>query len=175
MTTTLRALLERVEAGAEFSPCRRYRYRLWRIWDRTKPTLAFLMLNPSTADETVNDPTIERCERRARALGFGGLEVANIFALRSTDPTALYSADDPIGPDNDMAIGTVAEQAGMVICGWGKHGAFRKRGQAVIEWLYGRGIVPHALKINGDGSPQHPLYIGYAVQPQPIAQQEPSR
>lgn len=86
------------QSGAAFSPCRRYRYRLWRTWGDAAPAV-FVMLNPSTADEIENDPTVERCERRARAMGFGGLRVANIFSLRSTDPTALYTSDDPVGPE----------------------------------------------------------------------------
>jgi hypothetical protein len=78
-------VIERPARGAAFSACRRYRYRLWRMWDR-RPHCCFVMLNPSTADELANDPTVERCERRARAWGYGGLEVANVFAWRSTDP-----------------------------------------------------------------------------------------
>ena len=70
------------QTGALFSPCKKYRYRLWREWSDEVPAV-FVMLNPSTADEIVNDPTVERCERRARAMGFGGLRVANIFALRA--------------------------------------------------------------------------------------------
>jgi hypothetical protein len=77
--------------GATFSPCARYRYRLWRDWDATKPALTFVMLNPSTADEVTNDATIERCQRRAIEGGFGRLNVVNIFAYRSTDPDVLYS------------------------------------------------------------------------------------
>src|SRR3954454_21911255 len=88
--------------SAVFSKCNRYRYRLDRIWDEARPPLAFGMLNPSTADHERNDATIERCERRARALGFGSLIVWNLFAFRSTKPSTLKAQDDPIGPKNDL-------------------------------------------------------------------------
>ncbi|MDD5001528.1 MAG: DUF1643 domain-containing protein [Thiomonas arsenitoxydans] len=151
--------------GATFSPCRYYRYTLWRTWDTSKPACLFLMLNPSTADETDNDPTVERCQRRAVAMGYGGLVVCNIFAYRSTDPGVLYTASDPVGPDNDVAIVAQAQAAGLVVCGWGTHGALQGRGAAVLSMLRDAGVTPHALRINRDGSPQHPLYVGYARQP----------
>lgn len=109
-------------SGAAFSGNREYRYRLWRTWDSATLPALFILLNPSTADETKNDPTVERCERRARTMGFGGLVVANLFALRSTDPKALYSHPDPVGEINDLAILSAAVNAGIIICGWGRHG-----------------------------------------------------
>lgn len=158
MNTTCRS-------GAEFSLCEQYRYLLWRKWGEMPPA-TFIMLNPSTADEVKNDPTVERCERRARAMGFGGLRVANIFALRSTDPSALYTHNDPTGPDNDDAILESVTGAGLVICAWGKHGNLNQRGQKVLQLLCGAGIAPHYLKLNNDGTPKHPLYVGYSVKPQ---------
>lgn len=154
-------------SGAVFSPCRLYRYALWRTWDADKAPLLFVMLNPSTADEVANDPTVERCERRARAMGFGGLRVANIFAYRSTDPGALYGLDDPVGPDNDQAILDAVAVAGLVVCGWGKHGNLRGRGEAVRALIASTGKAPHYLELNNDGTPKHPLYVGYSVKPQP--------
>jgi len=156
------SLLE--QSGAVFSPCKLYRYRLWRTWGDTAPAV-FVMLNPSTADEVENDPTVERCERRARAMGFGGLRVANIFALRSTDPSALYTNDDPVGPENDAAILESLAGAGLVVCAWGGHGNLNQRGQAVLNLIRSVGIVPHYLKLNNDGTPKHPLYVGYDVKP----------
>lgn len=152
------------QTGAIFSPCKGYRYQLWRTWSEARPAV-FVMLNPSTADEVANDPTVERCERRARAMGFGGLRVANIFALRSTDPAALYDHADPIGPDNDAAILGAVIGAGIVICAWGGHGKFRDRGDAVRRLLHSAGVTPHYLHLNKDGTPKHPLYVGYGVQP----------
>lgn len=153
------------QSGAVFSECRQYRYRLWRQWGEQPPAV-FVMLNPSTADEIDNDPTVERCERRARAMGYGGLRVANIFALRSTDPHALYGHCDPIGPQNDSAILESVSGAGIVVCAWGGHGSLSGRGQIVRKLLIDAGVTPHYLKLNRDGTPQHPLYIGYGVKPQ---------
>lgn len=119
----------RTLTGAAFSPCRKYRYQLWRQWDRSSLSAVFVMLNPSTADETENDPTVERCERRARAMGFGGVRVANIFALMSTDPAALRGHRDPVGPDNDAAILQSVAGAGIVICAWGAMGKLHQRGE----------------------------------------------
>lgn len=162
-------LFETLSTGAQFSDCRAYRYALWRIWNPDKPALLFVMLNPSTADEEKNDPTVERCERRAKAMGYGGLRVANIFALRSTDPAALYKAADPIGPDNDLCIANaVVQSASNVICAWGSHGKFNDRGRAVLRTIVQAGAVPYFLKMTADGQPSHPLYIGYEVQPKPM-------
>lgn len=153
------------QSGAVFSDCRQYRYLLWRYWSDA-PKATFIMLNPSTADEVENDPTVERCERRARAMGYGGLRVANIFALRSTDPKALYTHDSPIGQYNDAAIIESVAGAGLVVCGWGRHGNLVGRGSYVLWLLRRSGITPHYLKLNKDGTPKHPLYVGYDVKPQ---------
>lgn len=155
-------------AGARFSACGRYRYSLWRHWDTDAPYCLFLMLNPSTADEVRNDPTIERCERRARAMGFGGLYVANLFAWRSTDPRALALADDPVGPGNDRAIVKAAKGAGRVICGWGNDGTLLGRDAQVLALLRRARIEPYALAVNKDGSPRHPLYVAYSEEPMPL-------
>lgn len=99
-------------SGAAFSPCGLYRIKLWRIWDEIKPLVMFLMLNPSTADDIDNDPTVERCQRRAQMLGFGGLMVGNIFAYQSTDPAGLHDPEDPIGAGNDEALIEMARRDG---------------------------------------------------------------
>jgi hypothetical protein len=152
--------------GAVFSDCRRYRYRLWRCWDDRLPKLVFVMLNPSTADETADDATIERCQRRAGRLGMGQIEVANIFAWRSTDPRELYAIADPVGPDNDSAILEACRGAGPVICAWGAHGDHRDRGKVVLDMLHRADVATHHLGLTADGHPRHPLYIGYDVQPE---------
>ena len=157
--------LDLISSGAEFSSDRRYRYTLWRAWGLGQRA-CFILLNPSTADESTNDPTIERCERRARMWGYAGLEVLNVFAFRSTDPAGLLRVDDPVGPDNDSAIGRVAGSSAVVICGWGGHGTLLGRGRAVLNLLSGTPL--YALRINAaTGEPGHPLYLPYSAMPQP--------
>ncbi|SFV31428.1 hypothetical protein SAMN05216456_1338 [Devosia crocina] len=150
---------------ATFSPCRTWRYRLERRWG-DGAQVAFIMLNPSTADEENNDPTIRRCISYAKHWGFGGLLIGNIFAFRSTDPKGLYSAPDPIGPENDDWLDTIANQAAAIVCGWGVHGAYQARGRAVLDRLSHR--KPMALKLTADGHPGHPLYLRKDLEPEPI-------
>lgn len=151
---------------AVYSDCERYRYSLTRVWDAAGARVAFVMLNPSTATEVQNDPTVERCERRARAMGFGAFCVVNIFAYRATDPKDMRRTDDPIGPQNDAAIQDACAQAGQVICAWGTHGAHLSRGAIVADMLRGQGFTLHHLGLTKDGAPKHPLYIGYDTKPQ---------
>ncbi|TIX02022.1 MAG: DUF1643 domain-containing protein [Mesorhizobium sp.] len=143
---------------ATFSPCRTWRYRLERRW-APGPKAAFILLNPSTADETKDDPTIRRCIGFAKAWGFGGLVLGNIFALRSTDPRGLYSHADPVGPGNDEALRGIAREAEKVVCGWGTHGALNCRGRFALDVMREAGATPLALRVTGAGFPGHPLYI----------------
>ena len=121
-------------------------------------TCTWVMLNPSTADAFGDDPTIRRCIGFARAWGFHRTIIVNLFALRSTDPAALRTADDPIGPLNDSSIHGSVHTADLVVCAWGKHGAFMRRGEAVAKIVRDAGKAPHCLATNKDGSPVHPLY-----------------
>lgn len=155
--------------SAEFSQCGTYRYSLVRMWDEKLPILVFILLNPSTATHEVNDPTITRCMERAQRMGFGAMIVLNLFAWRATQPEDMKAAAEPIGAYNDEVILEIAKAAGLVVCGWGKHGTHRQRDAQVMAMLHENGIVPHALKLNGDKSPRHPLYVGYDVQPEPMA------
>ena len=154
---------------AVYSDCERYRYSLTRVWDAGGKRALFVMLNPSTATEVQNDPTVERCERRARALGFGAFRVTNIFAWRDTDPRAMRRAADPVGPGNDSAILEGADWADRVIAAWGTHGAHLGRGPAVEALLRGTGQPLYHLGLSKAGHPKHPLYIAYARQPEPWA------
>lgn len=155
-------------SGAVFSECGKYRYSLSRTWDYDKDIITFCLLNPSTADANKNDPTVERCERRAKALGFGGMIVINIFALRSTNPELLYNHPDPVGEHNDRFIREAIYNSEMVVCGWGKNGALLKRGPKVLEFIKSYNVVPFVLKLNKDKSPVHPLYVSYKEIPKPI-------
>ncbi len=123
------------------------------------------MLNPSIADEVNNDPTVERCEQRARQMGFGGLEVCNLFAFIDPVPQKMKAEADPVGPDNDRIIKVMAARAGKVICGWGEHGKHMARSKAVLEMLHQENIPLYCLHLNLSGEPRHPLYIGYNQQP----------
>ena len=147
---------------AVYSDCERYRYSLTRIWDPAGRRALFVMLNPSTATEVQNDPTVERCERRARALGFGAFCVTNIFAWRDTDPRAMRAAPDPVGPQNDAAIRQGAAWADRVIAAWGTHGEHLNRGPRVEALLRETGRPLYTLGLTRAGHPRHPLYIGYA-------------
>ena len=153
---------------AVYSPCLRYRYILTREWDAAAGRVLFVMLNPSTATEVQNDPTVERCERRARALGFGAVRVTNIFAFRATDPKVMRGEPDPVGPGNDAAIiGSVRNWApDRVVCAWGAHGAHMGRGRAVASLLRATGTPLWQLGLTLGGEPKHPLYIGYDRQPE---------
>lgn len=150
---------------AVYSPCETYRYLLTREWAPDQGRALFVMLNPSTATEVQNDPTVERCERRARALGFGAFRVCNIFAYRATDPRVMRAAADPVGPLNDRAIRESAQWADQIICAWGTHGAHLGRGPQVEALLRATGLPLWHLGLSQAGHPKHPLYIGYAVQP----------
>ncbi|WP_119839435.1 DUF1643 domain-containing protein [Pseudooceanicola algae] len=157
------------DSSALYSPCESYRYALTRTWG-PGPRMLFVMLNPSTATETANDPTVERCERRARALGFGGFRVCNLFAWRETAPARLKAAAQPIGPDNDAVLrdsaGWVGE-GGLLLCGWGVHGGHLARDAEVLDLLHGTGRPLAHLGLTKGGHPRHPLYRAYTVQPEP--------
>ena len=151
---------------AIYSDCEKYRYSLTRIWDPDGRKALFVMLNPSTATEVQNDPTVERCERRARALGFGAFCVTNIFAWRDTDPRAMRAAKDPVGPANDAAILDGAAWADTIVAAWGTHGEHLDRGGAVETLLREAGHSLMHLGLSKAGHPKHPLYISYTQQPE---------
>lgn len=151
---------------ALYSDCEKYRYALTRTWDETGKRVLFIMLNPSKATEVQNDPTVERCERRARALGFGAFRVTNIFAWRETDPHKMRKVRDPVGLDNDRVILDGVAWADQVIAAWGTHGAHQDRGAIMTALLQTTGQPLHTLGLTKHGHPKHPLYISYTAQPQ---------
>jgi hypothetical protein len=147
---------------ASLSPCGRYRYRLSRTWDVSKISLAFVMLNPSTADSEFDDPTVRRCMSFARREGYGGIHIANLFALRTPSPAALWKAEDRIGGvEAERAIVEAAELAkdtgAPIVCAWGADA--RGRGSFTIEAMRSRGARLVCLGKTRDGSPRHPLYV----------------
>ena len=147
---------------ATYSDCETYRYALTRVWDDAGRRLLFVMLNPSKATEVQNDPTIERCERRARALGYGAFQATNIFALRETDPHKMRRSRAPAGPENDAALQDGAAWADDILCAWGTHGAHLEQGAAIADVLRATGKPLFTLGLTKFGHPKHPLYIRYS-------------
>nr|WP_142663281.1 DUF1643 domain-containing protein [Paracoccus laeviglucosivorans] len=144
-------------SSAVFSRCGCYRFALTRIW-ADGPRLTFVMLNPSTADHRRNDPTIARCETRARDEGAGAFRIVNLFAWRATFPAELRSSPDPVGPGNDAAIRRAALWSDRVICAWGAHGALAGRDVQVQALLCRTGRPLLHLGLTQAGAPRHPLY-----------------
>lgn len=149
-------------ASAVISECEQYRYRLERGWDPKKGTVLVIMLNPSTADGTQDDPTIRRLINFARQWGFGRLLVGNLFALRSTNPKNLYHHPEPIGAENDRHLLEMAKEAQQIIAAWGNHGGLLNRAEFV------RQIIPdlfHLGLTQIEHQPKHPLYLPSSTQP----------
>jgi hypothetical protein len=153
-------------SGASFSRCRKWRYLLWRQW-ADGPSANFLMLNPSTADEVKLDPSCTRARVYAERWGFGALVVTNLFAWRATDPDEMKAARDPVGLQNDQSILKAAQEADLVVCAWGNHGAHLGRSKKVLELLNRNKASLHALRLNANGEPAHPLYLPGALRPAP--------
>lgn len=144
-----------------FSSDRVYRYALWREWIGGEGYAMFIGLNPSTADETIDDPTVRRCIGYAKAWGYGALCMTNIFAYRATDPKDMLAVAYPIGAENDATLLSIADGAGIRVAAWGVHGTHLRRDVAV------KSIMPamHVLKVTKDGHPGHPLYLPKALEP----------
>lgn len=155
----------KTDGTASLSACGTWRYALTRDWGGG-PTMATVLLNPSTADAGRDDATLVRMMRRARAEGFGRLVVVNLFAFRATDPVALRKAADPVGPYNDAALLAAVVGADMVLCGWGNHGGLRGRGDAVEAMLRAQGHRLWHLGLTQGGAPRHPLYVAGTERPQ---------
>lgn len=151
-------------SGAILSPDALYRYVLWRQWaNLTTGTVAFIGLNPSTADATQDDPTIRRCIGFAKRWGFGRMVMLNLFAARSTDPAGLDSFADPVGPDNEMHVARELDSAARVIAAWGSS-APRRSSSPVGSLLEKKAVGALCLGTNKDGCPKHPLHVPYSTQ-----------
>jgi len=144
-----------MQKDATLSEDRRYRYRLARQWDKDKPKVLFIGLNPSTADEIEDDATIRRCIGFAKRWGFGAILVGNLFGIRSKSPATIYGAKDPVGPQNDEALLNMAQEASLIVAAWGNNGVYRNR-SAEIRKLFPQMMC---LGINKTGEPKHPLYV----------------
>ena len=166
-----------------FSYDRRYRYTLWREWgcdlfdgdwvSRDRGFVQFIGLNPSTADETLDDPTIRRCIGFARSWGYGALCMTNLFAFRATQPYVMKAMQQCIGGDNTNQLMEVAEHAAIIICAWGRDGNHLGRQEQVVDALQPWKEKLHHLGLNSDGTPKHPLYLRADTKPQPFLDHQP--
>jgi len=143
-----------IKKSAVFSPCRKYRYSLTRSWNSAEGYVLFIGLNPSIADEIIDDPTLIRCINFAKDWGYGGLIMVNLFAYMSTHPTDLKKAKLPIGKNNNKHILKNHQKSQLTIAAWGNDGHFLKRDKEVLKIINN----PMCLNINKSGQPAHPLY-----------------
>lgn len=154
--------------SAIFSSCRCYRYVLWRDWSSELfpdlGTAMFIGLNPSTADEVEDDPTVRRCINFAKSWGYSRLCMTNIFGYRATDPKVMKSVEEPIGEENNSYLCQLASEAAIVIAAWGVHGEYLDRGNRVAE------LIPdlHCLGYTKHRHPRHPLYVIGSQVPEPF-------
>jgi hypothetical protein len=165
-----------VTGSAVFSEDRLYRYVLWRHWSMTGLAdggrfVAFVGLNPSTADETTDDPTIRKCRGFAERWGFARMAMVNLFALRATDPRVMKKHPEPVGPENDIHLVNIAINCDLLVFAWGKDGRHRGRDREVVALLHSASA--RALRLNGDGSPAHPLYQPYSRELVPFVEPKP--
>jgi hypothetical protein len=158
--------------SAVFSPDRRYRYHLSRVWPFGRGSLCFIMLNPSHADEAADDATIRKCMGFAKRFGYGGIDVVNLYAHAARYPKDLRAAGYPVGPHNDDWIHTTSQAThrggGHVVCAWGHHARGLPRADEVIRIVRSCGIDPLVLDRCACGTPAHPLLLRYSCQLQPL-------
>lgn len=145
--------------GASISTCKKYRWALWRTWDLSKDKVCFIGLNPSKADDTVDDNTITKLIEFSKRWGFGGFRIVNLFALRSTDPKALLVADDPVGMYNDFWIECAVERCSKTVFCWGAFKKLNNRDQEIINkypdaYCFGKTKAGH---------PKNPLMLPYST------------
>ena len=154
-----------MKKDAKISKCEKYRYSLKRIWDEKKSLVAFIALNPSTADEVNNDKTIKRCIDFSKSWGAGGMYMFNVFAYRATDPTDMKAQEDPIGSENDKFLAKLPKVDKIIVC-WGNDGLHRDRANQVREILKNTEQNKlYCLDINKNGEPKHPLYVHGSTKP----------
>lgn len=149
-----------MKRDAVISECGRYRYRLYREWEQTENLpVMWLMLNPSTADASIDDPTIRRCIGFSKAWGYGAMWVGNLYAIRSTDPSILteVSLEVARGPENDRHLFAMAAESAFIVCAWGTPGGTTRPEIVAPGGLWCLGTTKH-------GAPRHPLYVAGSQQ-----------
>ena len=148
-----------IERTAVFDQTGQYRYQLGRRWCNDGQEVAFVMLNPSRADHTKDDPTLRACIQFAQRWGYAALSVVNLFGYRTPHPRELKQTQDPIGPENDAYVMQAVEKAQQVVLAWGNEGGFLGRDRAILSQLSAYEFKLHYLQLNQSGQPRHPLYI----------------
>lgn len=162
-------------SGAALSADDTLRYLLARIWDPSQYPAVFVMLNPSTADASVDDNTIKRCMDFARRWGCGGIVVVNLFAIRATDPRVMLAHREPVGERNDDVIRAVARMhAKHWVAAWGVHGTHRGRDVEVAGLLAESKVELNCLRLSKHGHPSHPLYLAADLKPKPFTVRVPA-
>lgn len=159
-----------LERSAVISDCGRYRYRLWRKWAHSdRMPVLWIMLNPSTADGTEDDPTIRRCREFSKAWGYGSMWIGNLYAYRSTDPSVLKTlgAEDARGPANDQHLYEMSCESAIIVCGWGNPGGEYMRTRLPLTVLSPGGIW--CLGKTKHRAPRHPLYLPSASKLEKVA------
>lgn len=158
--------IEYTDTGAVPEGDSEYRYRLWRIWNHDKPLVCYVMLNPSHATDETSDNTMTRAAKAAAMLGFGGMLIVNLFAIRSADPSIIEAHPNPVGPENDHHIQAAVSEAEAVIAAWGGAGSttHRERAKAVVDRI---DHDLYALVLTEGGHPHHPARLSYdSVEPE---------
>lgn len=157
--------------GAEFSPCGRYRYTLWRVWDDTLPWVAFCMLNPSAAGADEDDATVTKCCAFAKLWGYGGVIIVNPVAYVGTDPVDVAAAEasgiDVEGDDNRRHLSLVFAEVDDVVVAWGANEFIKKYILDVLDRIRTTNSVT-CLGRTASGAPKHPCRLGYATPRQPF-------
>lgn len=155
---------DEIDRGADFSKCKNYRYTLTRFWNKKLPHVLFILLNPSTADESYDDPTNRRGMGFAKKWGYGGVVFCNLFAYRTPFPEELKKAKNPVGPENNKWLKKEAKNAKLIISSWGNHGTFLNRNKEVIKMI----SKMHHLGLTKLGEPKHILYLKKSLKPIPF-------
>ena len=150
-----------INSDAIFSEDKVHRYVLTREWDLDKPSIMIIALNPSIADEKIDDPTIRRCIGFARQWGFGKLFVANLFSFRATFPKDLFNSHNPVGNKNDYWLKKLAKDVDKVVLAYGNRGKFKNRHNEILKIIDN----PYCIKKLKTGMPSHPLYLKYTKKP----------